>query len=113
MSDCIFCSIAQKKSPAEVVYEDDDLIAFRDIAPKAPIHILIIPKRHLDSMNDLTPNDHLLAGALLVAARDLAVKLGIADPGYKLVINTGADGGQAVGHLHLHLLGGEPLRWHV
>lgn len=113
MADCLFCTIAQKKAPAQIEYEDDELIAFRDIAPKAPIHILIIPKRHLESMNDLTTNDHLLAGALLVAARDLAVKLGIADPGYKIVVNTGGDGGQAVGHLHLHLLGGKPLRWHV
>ncbi|MDZ7371797.1 MAG: histidine triad nucleotide-binding protein, partial [candidate division KSB1 bacterium] len=103
---CIFCSIVSRQLPADIVFEDEQLLAFRDIAPQAPKHILIIPKRHIESVNDLRPEDAELAGKMVLLARDLANREGFDRRGYRLVMNCNHDGGQSVYHLHLHLLGG-------
>ncbi|MCL4427056.1 histidine triad nucleotide-binding protein [Patescibacteria group bacterium] len=105
--DCIFCSIAQKKIPAQVVFEDERFVAFKDINPKAPIHILIVPKTHITSVNDLTSAHQALVGDMILLAQKLAAELHTSE-GYKLCFNVGRKGGQIIDHLHLHLLGG----WH-
>lgn len=110
-SDCLFCRIATKEIPAKIAYEDDALVAFHDINPQAPVHVVIIPRRHLARVSDLAADDAPLAGRLVVAANHLAKTLGIAEAGYRLVINCNAQAGQSVFHLHLHLLGGRPMRW--
>ena len=107
--DCIFCKIAAGKIPAGVVKRDADFLAFRDVNPQAPTHILIIPIEHVKSLDDA--RDQALLGRLLGFARDLARAEGIAERGYRVVVNTNADGGQTVFHLHLHLLGGRSLTW--
>ncbi|MEK7142893.1 MAG: HIT domain-containing protein [Patescibacteria group bacterium] len=109
MTDCIFCQIAAKKLSAKIEYEDQEIIAFDDIAPKAPIHILIIPKKHLESVNHLKAVDSKLVGKLVLAAQKIAKEKKIDRSGYRLVFNTGPDSGQIVPHLHLHLLGGGKL----
>lgn len=111
MPDCIFCKIANKEIPSQILYEDDYVIAFPDIHPLAPVHILVIPKDHYQSVNDLTESekDEKIAGRLIMAAKQLAKEKGIAENGYKLLIRTGAHGGQEVPHIHLHLLGGARL----
>jgi len=110
MSDsCLFCRIVRGEIPAALVAESDSAIAFRDIGPQAPVHVLVIPRGHLTSLNDAT--DAALLGALMALARRVATTEGIADSGYRVVINTGTDGGQSVGHLHLHVLGGRRLKW--
>lgn len=110
-SDCLFCKVAGGQIPATIVHEDDQLVAFRDIDPQAPIHILVIPREHVSSL-DAAADDHAdLLGRMLLTARDLARSEGIADDGYRTVLNVGADGGQTVPHVHLHLLGGRALRW--
>lgn len=111
MSDCIFCKIGAKQIQAMVVFEDNDLIAFRDINPQAPVHILIIPKKHYTSMNDFTEADSGLIGRMVLAAKQIAKQEKIGDSGYRLIINTGHNGGQSVSHIHLHLLGGRQLGW--
>ena len=111
MSPCIFCRIASHESSAKIVHEDDSVIAFHDIDPKAPTHLLIIPKKHIDSIDDLTPEDEQLAGNMLLVARQVARDLKLNKSGYRLILNTGRDGGQAVFHLHMHLLGGRPMHW--
>ncbi len=108
--DCIFCNIANKTIGADVVYEDDQLMVVRDILPKAPVHLLVIPKIHIPSVNELDQPHVDVVGKMILAARDQANKNGVAESGYKLVFNTGPDGGQTVKHLHLHLLGGKPLQ---
>ena len=108
--DCIFCKIVAKEIPTELLYQDDLVTAFRDIEPAAPVHILIVPNKHIASMNAASADDQSLLGHLLLVAQKLAVQEGIAESGYRLVINTGSDGGQVVYHLHLHLMGGKPLR---
>ena len=108
--NCIFCTIARHEIPANIVYEDDETIAFRDLNPQAPVHILIIPVRHLASLNEASAEPALL-GKLLVAAQRIAAEHGLAERGYRVVNNIGADGGQSVGHLHFHLLGGRSLGW--
>lgn len=110
MQDCIFCKIIKGEIPAEKLLETEDLIAFRDINPQAPTHIIIIPKRHIDRIENLTQDDSLLMGKLITSARELAKSESLAK-GYRLVFNNGADGGQEVEHLHLHLLGGRPMKW--
>jgi histidine triad (HIT) family protein len=110
MTDCIFCKIISGAAPAKRVYEDDRVIAFHDRHPAAPVHILIVPIRHIASVNDLTDNDEALMGHLFTVARLIAQQEGIAETGYRLVVNTGHDGGQAVFHLHMHLLGGQRVR---
>ena len=110
MSDCVFCRIAQGDIPARYVHQDDDLVAFHDLAPQAPVHVLLIPRRHLASLADCGESDGALVGRLAIVAARLARELGLAG-GWRLVANTGADGGQSVGHLHFHLLGGRRLGW--
>lgn len=109
--DCLFCRIAARAIPAQVVHETEHLLAFRDIDPKAPVHVLIIPKRHIASVNAVGADDASLLGELFVAARAIAEAEGLTDDGYRLVVNTGAGAGQTVWHIHLHLLGGRDLRW--
>ena len=109
--DCLFCKIAQQKIPATLVYEDDDIVAFRDINPQAPVHILVIPRQHFATLNELQPEDAGLAGKLVLAAQEVAAEEGIAETGYRTVFNCNRDGGQSVYHVHLHLLGGRALGW--
>jgi len=108
MPDCLFCKIVERQLSSDVVYEDDDVLAFNDIHPQAPTHVLIIPKRHVATVNDVT--DATVFSTLIVCARDIARKRGIADSGYRVLLNCNPDGGQTVYHLHLHLLGGRQLR---
>jgi histidine triad (HIT) family protein len=110
MSDCVFCKIVTGEITSTQVYDDDQVIAFRDINPVAPVHVLIIPKSHIPSVNDLSDNDELLMGHLLNIAKKIAEQEGIAQSGYRLIINTGPDGRQDVFHIHLHLLGGQVMR---
>jgi histidine triad (HIT) family protein len=109
MSDCIFCKIALREIPSESVYEDEEILAFKDIRPLAPVHLLIIPKIHLRSLNDVALEHERLMGHLLGVIRRLAEEFGVAETGYRVVTNTGTDGRQDVGHLHFHLLGGQTL----
>ena len=110
-SDCLFCRIVAGEIPSDQVYADDDVIAFRDIAPKAPVHVLVIPRRHLDSIADLTEVGGPLTAALVSAANEVARREGVAESGYRVVTNVGVDAGQSVGHLHLHVLGGRGMAW--
>ncbi len=107
--ECIFCRIIAGEIPADIVYQDEDFLAFRDIMPKAPTHVLIIPKTHVTSTAELTDGQEELAGRLIIIAKNLAEKEGIAKKGYRLVINCGSEGGQIVPHLHLHLIGGRQM----
>ena len=109
VEDCLFCKIALGEIPSEIVYEDDEVIAFKDIQPLAPVHLLVIPKNHLRSLNDVTSEYETLIGHLFGVIRRLAEEFGIVESGYRVVTNTGADGGQIIGHLHFHLLGGQAL----
>ena len=109
MEDCIFCKIAGKKIDAKIVYEDKDVIAFNDTHPLAPIHVLVIPKKHIASINDIEEKDRLLMGKMVFAARNIAQDLGAAEGGYKLLLRVGKNGGQEVDHIHLHLIGGAAL----
>lgn len=104
--DCIFCKIAEKKKNSEIVYEDDNFVAFKDISPKAPVHILIIPKEHIESVNHLEEKHKQLIGDLILTAQKIAEKVNIKEKGYKLAFNVGKGGGQIIDHLHLHLMGG-------
>jgi len=110
MSECLFCRIVNNEAPSTIVYRDEQVTAFRDIHPAAPTHILIVPNRHIDSLNDLLPEDEPVVGRLVGVARQLAVQEGIARDGYRLIINTGPNGGQVIYHLHLHLVGGNRMR---
>ncbi|MFA5400951.1 MAG: histidine triad nucleotide-binding protein [Dehalococcoidia bacterium] len=107
--DCIFCKIAAGTIPADVVYSDEELIAFRDIHPMAPVHDVLIPRKHIESVNGLSASDQSLAGRMLLTAGKVAEKEGIAESGYRLTFNCGPDGTQVVPHLHLHILGGRLL----
>lgn len=109
MSDCLFCRIASGEIPAAFVAENDDAVAFRDISPQAPLHVLVIPRRHVDSL--AAADDGALLGRLLVMAADIARSEGVSESGYRVVINTHFDGGQSVAHLHLHVLGGRQMIW--
>ena len=111
MSDCLFCKIIDREIPSECVYEDDDVFAFKDLNAQAPLHILIIPKMHIATINDLDTNTATSIGKLYLAAKKIAAKEGYADKGYRVVMNCGEDAGQSVFHLHLHLLAGRPLSW--
>jgi len=106
MKDCIFCKIAKKEEKAEIIHENDNLIVFKDIKPKAPIHYLIVPKKHIKSINELKEENKGLIGEMVLTAKKIAGKVGIKDSGYKLIFNVGRGGGQIVDHLHLHVLGG-------
>ena len=107
----IFEKIANRQIPAEIVHETDDFLAFRDAHPQAPVHVLIIPKRPLARIGEATGDDALLLGRMLTAAPEIARILGVAESGYRLVINNGRNAGESVPHLHIHLLGGRPLAW--
>jgi histidine triad (HIT) family protein len=110
MTDCLFCKIISGDIPSTNVYRDEQVTAFRDINPSAPTHVLIVPNKHIDSVNMLISDDEPLMGHLFLVAKQLAVQEGIAEGGYRLIINTGADAGQTVPHIHLHLLGGAPMK---
>ncbi len=109
--DCIFCKIASKEIDSSIVYEDNDIFAFRDINPVAPFHILIIPKKHISTLNDLSPEDQPLLGKMILVAKQIAEDEGFAKKGYRLVLNCEKDGGQEVFHIHLHLIGGRKMKW--
>jgi len=111
MSDCLFCGIVDGKIKANLVYEDDAVVAFKDIAPKAPVHFLIIPRKHVAGVSDIAESDRELIGAIFQVAAKLAREHGIAESGYRVVVNSGADAGQSVFHIHYHLLGGRQLGW--
>ena len=110
-SDCLFCKIADGSVPADVVHRDEHVVAFRDINPQAPAHILVIPRTHIGSLDEAGREHADMLGRLMVAARDMARAEGIAEGGYRTVMNVGSDGGQTVHHLHLHVLGGRAMRW--
>ena len=107
--DCLFCRIAARALPGDIVYEDDDVVAFNDIHPQAPTHVLIIPKRHVATVNDVADADAGTLSLLILCARSIARSRGIAESGYRLIFNCNAHAGQTVFHVHLHLLGGRPL----
>jgi histidine triad (HIT) family protein len=109
MTDCIFCKIANKEAPAKVEYEDDLCIAFHDAHPKAPVHVMVVPKKHIATVNDASEEDKLILGNLLLAAKKVAAKLGISERGYRLIVNFGPDAGMVINHLHLHVLGGKKM----
>jgi len=109
--ECLFCKIAAKTIPSDIVYESDQLLAFRDINPRAPTHLLIIPRRHIATTNDLAPGDEALIGQMVLTAIQLAKGEGLAEDGYRLVWNCNRHGGQEVFHIHLHLLGGRAMKW--
>ena len=111
MSDCLFCAIVDGKIKANLVYQDEAVLAFKDIAPKAPVHILIIPRKHVVSVLDIEAGDHGMIGRIFQVAGRLAREQGIAESGFRLVVNSGADAGQSVFHLHYHLLGGRQMAW--
>jgi len=111
VKDCIFCKIVDKELPADILYEDNNVIVFKDIKPKAPLHILIVPKKHIPSINHLESEDKELVGEMFLVAKKMAKKQGVAKTGYRLVFDTGENAGQTVDHLHLHLLGGKKLPW--
>lgn len=106
---CLFCKIASKEIPSGIVYEDDEMVAFKDIAPQAPVHVLVIPKKHFETLNDLTKNDTALISRMIFVIKKLACEFEIADSGYRTVVNCNQEGGQSVYHLHFHLLGGRQL----
>lgn len=110
MNDCIFCKIIAGEIPSTQVYADEQVTAFRDINPVAPTHVLIIPNQHIASVNELAPPDEQVMGHLFTVARQIAAQEGIAESGYRSIINTGPDGGQEVFHIHLHLIGGQRMR---
>jgi histidine triad (HIT) family protein len=108
---CLFCSIAKKQIPSKIVYEDDSVLAFEDVKPQAPVHILIIPKRHIENTSDLSEKEAALAGHLVVTAKKIAEKYSVDTSGYRIVLNCNKDAGQEVLHLHLHLMGGRKFSW--
>ena len=110
MGDCVFCKIAEKEIPSNIVYEDDQIICFHDLEPQAPVHVLIIPKKHIASMDDVSADDQQLMGYIMTKVKEIAKTLGL-ENGYRLVNNCGEDGFQAVKHLHFHLLGKRKMTW--
>ncbi|MBA3638568.1 MAG: histidine triad nucleotide-binding protein [Acidobacteria bacterium] len=111
MPDCLFCRLAAGEVPASIVYEDAQLVAFKDITPQAPTHVLIIPRRHIATLNDLGAGDEALVGEMTRRAAAIAKEQGLAERGYRVVFNCNADAGQTVFHIHMHLLGGRRLGW--
>ncbi len=111
MSDCLFCRIINQDLPADVIYEDDQVVAFRDIQPQAPVHVLIIPRQHLANLDAAVTEDEALLGHICTVAAELARRDRIAESGYRLVANVGPDAGESVNHLHFHLLGGRHMVW--
>src|SRR6185503_17095243 len=111
MAPCLFCSIANHEIPASIVYEDDRVIAFNDINPQAPTHVLVVPKRHIETLNTLEPGDDGIVGEVVRRAAAIAKERGISEKGYRTVFNTNREAGQTVFHIHLHLVGGRPMAW--
>jgi histidine triad (HIT) family protein len=111
MKDCTFCKIIAGEAPGDIVYRDEQVTAFHDIHPVAPVHILIVPNRHIRSVNEITSEDEPLVGHMHYVAQTIAKQSGIQESGYRLILNTGPDAGQAVFHLHLHLIGGQHVRY--
>jgi histidine triad (HIT) family protein len=111
MKDCIFCKIVNKEIPSEKVYEDENILAFEDINPKAPVHILLVPKLHFTSLNEIPEDKKGLIGDMLLAAKKIAAQKKIDKKGYRIVLNTGKESGQEVSHIHFHLLGGRRMTW--
>jgi histidine triad (HIT) family protein len=111
MPECLFCKIARKEIKSAIVYEDDDILAFKDIQPQAPIHILIIPKKHISGAMDIAAEDAALVGRIAALSKDLAERFSVSQCGFRLVVNSGPDAGQAVDHLHFHFLGGRKFGW--
>jgi len=111
MSDCLFCRIIKREIPASIVYEDEHMLAFKDIDPQAPTHLLVVPKRHIASLNELQPGDDQLVGEIVRRAAVLAGEHGISERGFRTLFNTNRDAGQTVFHIHLHLLGGRTMTW--
>lgn len=109
MEDCVFCNIVNKTLESQILFENDNLVVIKDILPKAPVHLLVIPKKHIVSVIDLEVTDSPLVGDMVLTAKEMALKFGVKDTGYKLIFNVGRDGGQVIHHLHLHLLGGKKL----
>ena len=109
MEDCIFCKIVKGEIPSSKVYEDEDILAFKDINPVTPVHILVIPKKHIESLNNIEAEDEKLLGKIFLTIKQIAKEQGIAEKGYRVVNNCGEDGGQEVKHLHFHILGGKKL----
>ncbi len=111
MSETLFSKIIKREIPAEILYEDEDVLAFRDINPQAPVHFLVIPKQVIPTLNDVQPQQAELVGKMVLAAQQIAREQGIAEKGYRLVMNCNEDGGQTVFHIHMHVLGGRPMSW--
>ena len=111
MQDCLFCKIISREIPGSIVYEDDRVIAFNDIRPQAPTHVLVVPKRHIESLNELQPGDDQIVGELVRRAAAIAKERGVSASGFRAVFNTNRDGGQTVFHIHLHVLGGRSMQW--
>lgn len=111
MSDCIFCKIAEKKIPSKIVYEDASILAFEDINPQAPAHVLVIPRKHIPTTLDIKEEDYVIIGQLFRVANKIAEERGVAKRGFRLVMNTNPEAGQSVYHIHLHLLGGRQMHW--
>lgn len=111
MTDCLFCKIRDGEIPGDVVFENDDILAFRDVNPQAPTHVLIVPRKHIATINDLQDEDADVMGKMVLAAQDIAGYEGIAEDGYRLVVNCNAKAGQTVFHIHMHLLGGRNMTW--
>ena len=109
MEDCVFCKIINRELPSNIVYEDEEIIAFKDIAPVAPVHILVIPKKHISSLVDLKPEDEKVIGRIYSVINQIAEKEGVLNNGYRVIVNCGEDGGQVVKHIHFHLLGGKKM----
>jgi histidine triad (HIT) family protein len=111
MTDCIFCKIASGEIAGDIVYQDEWVVAFRDLNPQAPLHVLVIPRKHIATLNDLDEGDAELVGRLFVAAKAVAEQEGLAERGYRTVVNCNAEAGQSVYHIHLHVVGGRPMGW--
>jgi len=111
MEGCIFCRIVAKEVDSHIAYEDEEVVAFHDINPQAPVHILVVPRRHIPTLNDATEAEQALLGKMVLVAQRLAKELGVAETGYRLVLNTNRGAGQSIFHIHLHLLGGRSFHW--
>ncbi|HEC31547.1 MAG TPA: histidine triad nucleotide-binding protein [Deltaproteobacteria bacterium] len=111
MVDCTFCRIIAKQMPGEIIYEDEEVVAFKDINPQAPVHFLVVPRKHIASVLDIQPEDERLIGRLLLVAKKLTNEIGISTKGFRLVINTGDNAGQNIYHIHIHVLGGRRMTW--
>ncbi len=111
MSDCLFCKIRDGEIPADLVYQNEEVLAFNDVNPQAPTHLLIIPKKHLSTVNDVKQEDEVMMGKLFSAAKQIAAEKGLSDDGYRLVVNCNEGAGQTVFHIHMHLLAGRAMTW--